>query len=50
LCHCHGAKGTETTSTGKTTTNHALTFAKVFDGRKQPIRGLGKEAGDSMPN
>src|SRR6478752_7566537 len=42
MCYCHGVKAIETVSTAKTGTNHALTFAKVSNGRKQPIRGLWK--------
>ena len=46
LCHCYGVKGTETASNGQSNKvsvqrqSHVPTFAKVLDGRKQPIRGL----------
>ena len=46
MCHCYGMKANDATSNeqnGKSKTKsqiHAHNFAKVVDGRKQPIRGL----------
>lgn len=42
LCYCYGMKAKATGSSIKNSVSesHEATFAKVFDGRKQPIRGL----------
>jgi hypothetical protein len=43
LCHCSGMKASATTGNRSSMVNrptrHNLTFARVLDGRKQPIRG-----------
>lgn len=44
MCHCYGMKDNAAISNQQKSEtkrhNHALTFSKVLDGRKQPIRGL----------
>ena len=43
LCHCYGMKASDATSNDQNCEKrqaHGATFAKVLDGRKQPIRGL----------
>ncbi len=44
MCHCYGMKENAAISNQQKSEikrhNHALTFSKVLDGRKQPIRGL----------
>ena len=43
LCHCYGMKAKDAVSNQQNSEKrkaHVVTFAKVLDGRKQPIRGL----------
>jgi integrase len=43
LCHCYGVKTSDAISNDQNNEKrqaHGATFAKVMDGRKQPIRGL----------
>jgi hypothetical protein len=43
LCHCYGMKAKDAASNQQNSEKrkaHGATFAKVLDGRKQPIRGL----------
>lgn len=44
MCHCYGVKANAAISNQQKSEtkrhNHTLTFSKVLDGRKQPIRGL----------
>ena len=44
MCHCYGVKASEAQSSGTTDVatrqDHASKFTRVFDGPKQPIRGL----------
>jgi hypothetical protein len=47
--HYDGMKATAIQSNGQLP-YHASTFAKVLDGRKQPIRGLWNVARDFIPD